>query len=119
MGYGADLSISASTELNNGAIAGMTWGASIVNDGVDSSTIVGDAYPVITLESSMGKLSAGDADAIGAASDHFAAGPSDLHAGLSGSMGNGASVFASYGEADEIGTDEWNEGITIGASMEF
>jgi len=67
--YGANLSISATAELNNGVTAGMSWGASLVAPG----TITGDKYPVIWIESSMGKFSAGFADTVGAASDHFSA----------------------------------------------
>ncbi len=56
------LSLSATQELNNGVTAGL-----------DYTLMPAAAQPVLWIESSMGKLSVGDADAIGAASDHYSA----------------------------------------------
>lgn len=66
--YSADLDITGTAELNNGITATLTYGIALDDHG----SIYGDHFPVITLESAYGKLSAGDADAIGPASDHFA-----------------------------------------------
>ncbi len=54
------LAFSATQELNNGVTAGLDY--TVLNP-----------LPVGWIESSMGKLSVGDADAIGAASDHYSA----------------------------------------------
>ena len=63
----ANLDIAASIALNNGITAGATYGISLG----DGTGISGDALPVVFLESAYGKLSAGNGDAIGPASDHF------------------------------------------------
>jgi len=68
--YGANLSISATAELNNGVTAGMSWGANLTSS---TSWISGDAYPAIWIESSIGKLSFGNGDTVGSAEDHFTA----------------------------------------------
>ncbi len=65
--YGADLTVTGTAELNNGITATLSYGINLDDHG----SINGDHFPVLTLENSYGKLSAGDADAIGPASDHF------------------------------------------------
>lgn len=65
--FSANLDITASIALNNGITAGVTYTLSLHDFGGDH----GDVYPVIFLESAYGKLSAGNGDAIGPASDHF------------------------------------------------
>ena len=65
--YSADLTVTGTAELNNGITATLSYGIELDNHG----SIYGDHFPVLTLESTYGKLSAGDADAIGPASDHF------------------------------------------------
>ena len=65
--YDAGVTVTGTADLNNGVTATMSYGIAL--DG--AGAITGDVYPVITLESGMGKLSAGDGDAVGGASDHF------------------------------------------------
>lgn len=65
--YGAEVDVTGTADLNNGITATMSYGIDLGA----GPAITGDTYPVITLESAYGKLSGGDADAIGAASDHF------------------------------------------------
>ena len=78
--YDVGLDFGATTELNNGVTAGMSWGASLTTS---TSIISGDNYPVVWLESSMGKLTVGQANKVKPASNHFAAayGTTDFGAG--------------------------------------
>ncbi len=66
--YSADLTVTGTAALNNGVTATLTYGIKL-----DDSTgnVTGDQYPVLILESAYGKLSAGDADEVGPASDHY------------------------------------------------
>ena len=66
--YGADLTVTGTADLDNGVTASLSYGIAL--DG--AGAITGDTYPVITLESGMGKLSGGDADAVGGAAGAFA-----------------------------------------------
>ncbi len=66
----ANLNVTATAELNNGVTAGLDW------DFFGISTATGVSFvtlPVGWIESSMGKLSIGNASAIGGASDHYSA----------------------------------------------
>lgn len=80
--YGAGLGVTGSADLNNGVTASLSYGIAIDGAGV----ISGDTYPVLTLESGMGKLSAGNGDAVGGAAGAFSA--------------HGATALSSYASTD-------------------
>lgn len=97
--YSADLDVTGTAALNNGVTATLTYGINL-----DDSTglVTGDIYPVLVLESAYGKLSAGDADGVGPATDHYSEtdGVADFGDGLYEEEFFAIRADVSYGSVD-------------------
>ncbi len=99
MTYTTAVDLGATTELNNGVTAGMSWGADLA---AVAPFITFDNYPVVWIESSIGKMTAGQANKVKPASNHFKAGYGTTNFGAGSYVAANAAVRAdaSFGGFD-------------------